>query len=181
MPSIDEERSLGAARRRARPGVPRLNDANLLMVRQIAKVAAPDLAAGIGSATSQLHQAVSRKGGDPMQAAGELRELMKALIARLAQRSFNAADLRSIVQGLLDDGRAGVYRDYAGAEQATLAIGSLTNFMFQRGMLKSAAPANRALARLQAAVADDENFKPEQFQTALKQVDEVLASSVAKP
>ena len=53
--------------------------------------------------------------------------------------------------------------------------------MFQRGMLKSAAPANRALARLQAAVADDENFKPEQFQTALRQVDEVLASPVAKP
>ena len=32
--------------------------------------------------------------------------------------------------------------------------------MFQRGMLKSAAPANRALARLQRAVADDENFSP---------------------
>jgi hypothetical protein len=114
-----------------------------------------------------------------MQVVAELRELMNALIARLANRSFNAADLRAIVQGLLDDGRAGVYRDYSGAEQATLAIGSLTNFMFQRGMLKSAAPANRALARLQAAVADDENFKPEQFQAALKQVDVVLASAVS--
>ena len=163
------------------PGVPRLNDANLLMVRQIAKVVAPDLAGRITAATEQLHLAVSQKSGDPMQAAGELRQLMSALIARLAQRSFNAADLRAIVQGLLDDGRAGAYRDYSGAEQATLAIGSLTNFMFQRGILKSAAPANRALARLQAAVADDENFKPEQFQAALKQVDEVLASPVARP
>ncbi len=88
------------------PGVPRLNDANLLMVRQIAKVAAPDLAARISAATTQLHQAVSQKSGDPMQVAGELRELMNALISRLANRSFNAADLRAIVQGLLDDGRS---------------------------------------------------------------------------
>jgi len=163
------------------PGVPRLNDSNLLMVRQIAKVAAPDLAARIGSATTQLHQSVSQKSGDPMHAASELRELMNALIARLAQRTFSAADLRAIVQGLLDDGRAGAYRDYSGAEQATLAIGSLSNFMFQRGMLKSAAPANRALARLQASVADDENFKPDQFQAALKQVDNVLHAPGAKP
>ena len=81
-----------------RPGVPRLNDANLLMVRQIAKVAAPDLATRISAATTQLHQAVSQKSGDPMQAAGELRELMNALMSRLASRSFKAIDLRAIVR-----------------------------------------------------------------------------------
>lgn len=157
------------------PGVPRLNDSNLLMVRQIAKVAAPELASRITAATDQLHVAISRQGGDAMRSADELRDLMKTLIDTLARRSFSASDLRAMLQGLIDDGRAGVYRDYAGAEQATLAIGSLTNFMFQRGMLKSAAPANRALSRLQAAVSDDENFKPAQFQTALKQMDDVLA------
>jgi hypothetical protein len=56
----------------------------------------------------------------------------------------------------------------AGAEQATMAIGSVTNSMYQKGILKSARDINGGLAGLQAAVANDERYNPGQFETALR-------------
>jgi hypothetical protein len=76
--------------------------------------------------------------------------------------------MRAVLAGLIDDGVNGQYRDYAGAEQATMAIGSVANFMFQRGILKSASGVNAGLASLRAAVSDDERYRPAQFQAALR-------------
>jgi hypothetical protein len=156
------------------PGVPRLNDAHLLMVRQVAKVAAPELTAPLAAATAELHRSVAGTGGDTASAIETMRQLMGELLARIERHPFTAADLRRLLQGLIEDGRAGQYRDYAAAEQATLAIGSLANFMFRRGLVPSAVPANRALARLQATVADDEAYRPEVFAKALEEVEVLL-------
>ena len=76
--------------------------------------------------------------------------------------------MRAVLSGLINDGLNGQFRDYAGAEQATMAIGSVANFMYQRGALKSAKNVNGGLAQLQAAVSNDERYNPAQFQTALK-------------
>jgi hypothetical protein len=76
--------------------------------------------------------------------------------------------MRAVLVGLIDDGLDGQYYDYAGAEQATMAIGSVANFMYQRGALKSAGGINSGLAGLQAAVGDDERYRPAQFQSALR-------------
>ena len=65
-----------------------------------------------------------------------------------------------MLTGLVDDGLNGQYHDYAGAEQATMAIGSVANFMYQRGMLKSARNVNGGLAALQKSVANDERYSP---------------------
>jgi len=76
--------------------------------------------------------------------------------------------MRALLAGLIQDGLDGQYADYAGAEQATMAIGSVANFMFQRGIFKSARGINGGLAALHAAVADDERYRPAQFQAALR-------------
>ena len=80
--------------------------------------------------------------------------------------------MRALLTGLIEDGLDGQYRDYAGAEQATMAIGSVANFMYQRGILKSARGVNAGFAALQAAVADDERYRPAQFQAALRDLRE---------
>jgi hypothetical protein len=139
----------------------------MLMVRQIARVVDPALGERIASTMTRLQQTVTG-GGDAIGQAKALKGEMATLIAVLDKRTIGEADMRAVLAGLVNDGLAGQYRDYAGAEQATMAIGSVANFMYQRGVLKSARDVNSGLTALQAAVANDERYSPAQFQAALR-------------
>ena len=150
------------------PGVVRLNDSSMLMVRQIARVVDPALGARVSDTMNQLQRAAAAQGGDPAAVGRMLRGEMDELVARLQTRTFGEPEMRAALAGLIDDGLDGQYRDYAGAEQATMAIGSVANFMFQRGVLKSARGVNTGLAALRATVADDERYRPAEFQAALR-------------
>jgi Cytochrome c554 and c-prime len=149
------------------PGVVRLNDSNMLMVRQIAKVVDARLGERITTTMTRLQQAVG-SGGDALGQAQAVKADMVALIPLLRAHSFTDADMRGILNGLISDGLSGEYRDYAGAEQATMAIGSVASFMYKRGMIKSASNVNGGLAALQTSVANDEHYSPAHFQTALR-------------
>ena len=149
------------------PGVVRLNDSSQLMVRAIAKVIDPALGDRIAATMSRLQQTVSG-GGDAIGLARQLKGDMGELIAKLNQRTITDADMRGILNALINEGLSGQYRDYAGAEQATMAIGSVASFMYKRGLLKSARDINAGLNALQASVANDERFSPGQFEAALK-------------
>lgn len=149
------------------PGAVRLNDSSMLMARQIARVVDPALGERIAGTMTRLQQTVTG-GGDAFGQARTLKAEMAELIARLDKREITAADMRGVLAGLVNDGLAGQYRDYAGAEQATMAIGSVASFMYQRGILTSARDVNGGLAVLQAAVANDERYRPDQFQAALR-------------
>ena len=157
-----------APRANSSPGRIRLNDANLLMLRQIVRRTLPaEEANAFSQRVTELHRAVAGDGGDPHDAARAMRATLDAVVARLAARSFRPEDLRAMVAGLVEDGLAGEYRDYAGAEQATMAIGSLLAFLGKRGELKDMRRANAALDRLHATVKDDEKYRPERFRQAL--------------
>jgi len=149
------------------PGVVRLNDSSMLMVRAIARVVDPELGNRIASKMSQLQQMVTG-GGDAVGTARALKADVAQLTAELDRRTLTAADMRGVLEALVDEGLKGQFRDYAGAEQATMAIGSVTNFMYQKGFLKSARDINGGLANLQAAVANDERYSPGQFEAALR-------------
>ena len=149
------------------PGSVRLNDSSGLMVRQIAHVVDPSLGNRIAATMTRLQQTVMG-GGDAVGQAKTLKAEMGELIAVLDKRTIGEADMRAVLSGLINDGLNGQFRDYAGAEQATMAIGSVANFMYQRGALKSARDVNGGLAQLQAAVANDERYSPAQFQAALR-------------
>ena len=76
--------------------------------------------------------------------------------------------------GLIDDGLNGYYRDYAGAEQASMAIGSVVNFMNKRGMIKSTKSVNVSLSRLYGSLSNDEKYRPSEFQQRLREFKNVL-------
>jgi hypothetical protein len=150
------------------PGRIRLNDANLLMLRQIVRQALPaDEANLFTQRVTELHKAVAGDGGDALEAAKAMRSTLDGLVAQLAVHTFRPDDLRAMLAGLVDDGVKGEYRDYAGAEQATMAIASLLNFLGKRGELKDLRAANAALDRVYETVRNDEKFRPERFQSAL--------------
>jgi hypothetical protein len=160
-----------APRANSSPGRIRLNDANLLMLRQIVRrTLPPEEANAFSQRTTELHRAVAGDGGDPFESARAMRTTLDAVAARLATTTFRPEDLRAMVAGLVEDGVAGEYRDYAGAEQATMAIGSLLAFLGRRGALKDVRRANAALDRLHETVKDDEKFRPERFRLALGEV-----------
>ena len=149
------------------PGAVRLNDSSMLMARQIARAVDPSLGSRVADSVNRLQNAVVH-GGDVTADARAVSAEMDELIARIEKRDFTPADLRAVLAGLVDEGLNGQYRDYAGAEQATMAIASVANFMYQKGLIKSAATVNGGIAQLQAAVADDEHYRPGNFEAALR-------------
>lgn len=157
------------------PGRIRLNDSSFLMLRQIVRRALPTEEANVfAQRVAELHRAVAGDGGEPMQAARSLKGLLESITPRLAARSFGVEDLRAIASGLVEDGLAGQYRDYAGAEQATMAIGSVLAFLGRRGGLADFAAANAALDRLHATVRDDEKYRPERFREELASLGRIV-------
>jgi hypothetical protein len=81
-----------------------------------------------------------------------------------------------MVNGLVGEGVEGRYRDYAGAEQATMAIAGLLDFLAKRGALADVRGANRALDRVYETVKSDERFKPETFREALAALGRTLGT-----
>jgi hypothetical protein len=150
-----------------RPGTIRFNDSNLLMLRQIVRRTDPAGSAAFNAQVLQLHRAVAGEGGDALEAAARLRRGLDAVIAKLVSREFDDRDLRAILAGLVEDGIAGNYADYAGAEQATMAIASVMSFLARRGSLADVRAANAALDRVYETVRNDEKYRGERFQSAL--------------
>lgn len=150
------------------PGHIRLNDANLLMLRAIVRQALPgEEANAFAQRVTQLRLAVAGDGGDALDAARALRAAIDGVVKRLAVRRFRPEDLHAMLSGLLGDGVAGDYRDYAGAEQATMAIASLLDYLARHGGLADVRRANAGLDRLYDEVKNDEKYRPERFREAL--------------
>ena len=157
------------------PGRIRLNDSSFLMLRQIARITLPAAdARAFDERVVALHRAVAGEGGDALEEARALRAVLEALTPRIAARAFEPGDLRAILAGLVDDGVNGQYRDYAGAEQATMAISSVLDFLARRGELTDVRSANAALDRLHREVRDDEKYRPAQFVEALTQLRRIV-------
>ena len=158
------------------PGRIRLNDANLLMLKQVVRRTLPQDEKNYNDLVSALHRAVAGEGGDALDAARKLRAGLDVTIRKLATRNFDTADLRAILSGLIEDGLAGQYSDYQGAEQATMAMASVMNFLAKRGDLRvGAADPNKALDRVYEAVKDDEKYQPARFRAALADLQKTVS------
>jgi hypothetical protein len=159
------------------PGVLRYNDANLLMILQFARVAAPDQYEALRGATRTLHQSSgkSRKAVD--DAAHRLNGLLDRLLGRLSNHQFKTEDMVSMVDGLIDDGVRGEYLDYSVAEQVVLAIGSIMAALEQTGEVSEdqSDRVSDALDRLNNSLKNDDKFTLSDFIRSLKSFRTALA------
>ncbi len=158
----------------AGPGAVRLNDASLLMLRHAARRVSAAAADELGRQAERLHQAIAR-GNDGAAEARSTLQLVERLLPEIAAYRFTAEDVRGMMGTLLEDGIAGQFADYAGAEQATMALQSLAHGLRQRGALPPGV-AQTSMKRLLATVADDESFKADDFQAALRDFRASLAA-----
>ena len=160
------------------PGIVRLNDASLLMLRQIARRVDGAGADAFAQQVARLHRAVA--GGDDTAAqARGVQDMISALIPKISAHSFTPDDVRGILVGLIDDGLGGQYGDYQGAEQAAMALQSVVDFMARRGMVRPAA-LKPVMMQLMAAVAHDEKYKPATFEQALRDLKSRVETGAAK-
>jgi hypothetical protein len=154
------------------PGVPRLNDGNLIMLRLVAGVIDPALGEKIESQTLQLHQASTEGYEATVSAAVALKVTMQGMINKVSGYAFNGDEMASILDALIANGLEGDYADYIGAEQATYAIATVVTAMQSGKKLDGEAlkAVNDGLEAAYKAVANDETYRPKEYIDALQMV-----------
>lgn len=172
------DRRNSSARLAAGPGLVRLNDSNLLMVRQIAKRVDPQGEAALSAQMARMHKAIA-SGGDGLEQARQTRAMIDALLPMIRSHVFTREDLQGVLMSLIDDGLAGHYTDYAGAEQAVMGLQSVADLMTRRGLLK-AKTVKPSMDALLASVAQDEKYRPEAMMQALRDLRARVGSGGAR-
>ncbi len=169
---------------RVAPGLVRLNDSSMLMLRAIATVIDPKLGAAVSAQTQKLHRAIAgeTKGvADPMTEAANLQSLAINASRIIADTNFSSATMIEVLHRLIDDGALNGYSDFAAAEQATLSIGSIGAFLAKRGALTQPQEFNKQLRKLNIALKNDEQFKPKEFALLLKSLKTTTTNKTSEP
>lgn len=149
----------------AAPGVPRLQDSGLLMLRVATAIVDDGLAQRLRREGQALDAALLSGFGAVTGAARQLKGSVDKATDLLAAHDFTAADLKAMVKGLADLARRGELVDYADGEQAAMAAGSLLAGLKLMG--EDGAGADAALDRVFNAVDDEYGWRPAALSGAL--------------
>lgn len=162
------------------PGRIRLNDANLLMLRNIVKVVNPAYAPGFTAQIQRLHRTITGDADwaapDPVAEAHKLRDMVAQQVRLFGQHAFTTNDLKAILRELVTEGTADSYTDYAGAEQAYMAISGVASHLQTTGGWTADAvrPINVRLRRLRELLRNDEAYSPAAFKSELLALRQLL-------
>lgn len=155
------------------PGVVRFNDAYLLMLRHIMGAVDPANGDRLAEQTRALHKATTTGRQSTHQAGERLLTTVGEAATALQSHRFVADDLNAILGSLLADGLNGEYRDYAGAEQAAMAVQGLVA-AFERGGFLSAEQIAQLTSGMDEAMFpaldNEEKYRPGKFVAALKRI-----------
>jgi len=138
---------------------------------------APDEAAAFRNEVRALHLAVSGGQGDPQAALKRVLSRLDGLVPSLREQAFDAPQMRAVLQRLIAIGRSGEYSDYAGAEQAYMAIAPLLEHLAAEGQLAEPEALRPLLARARATLASEDDYRAERFRAAL----DALAAALRAP
>ena len=158
------------------PGVPRLNDANILMTVALARQVDATLGERMRAAAQNLELALTGQ-GDVRSSAQAVDSTAQEVAEKVARLYFDRVMLHNLTLSLIDEGLAGHYQDYAAAEQATMAISSLVDFSNREGWLPRASEINGQLSGIDSLLSNEEHYPQDQFQTRLKALRSTLASN----
>ncbi len=157
------------------PGLVRLNDSSVRMLGHAVTALDTEAGRSLELRMATLVQAMSSGNGAAENEARVLLSFTKKWIDKLGAWKPDAESLRRIAQGVARDGARGAYRDYADAEQATMAIQALSETLLDLGAFDrdQVARLSGAIDQVLKATEDDERFRPD---TAERAFEEVLKS-----
>ena len=107
------------------PGALELYDANAVMLRVIAARVAPAAAKVLGEEMLALHHATTESWSAVVRQATLVRAAANELLAALTAHDFTPDDMKALANGVVANGLGGDGGEYSGAEQATMALGSI--------------------------------------------------------
>jgi hypothetical protein len=148
------------------PGGLRLQDQHLFMLRAITGVLAPDQA----STLRQLHVDYLKAGQRSVGAAKAAAAKLETWLAGQAWLTSDTPqkDVRAVRKAISSLAGRGVLADYAAAEQAALALQSLSYYLDDYDAVGSQVDA------LFDALSSDKKFSPTRFQQAAKRLTDML-------
>ena len=154
------------------PGVVRLNDANLVTFRYALAPVDKAAAQHVFEQTRALHQATTQSRDATFAAARALNATLEGLLPKVAAYNYDAASLNPILAAMLADAQQGEFRDYAAAEQASMAAQSLVVAFENDGKLDKAHAAvlHTKLDGLYATVKDEDRYTMAPFVAALREL-----------
>lgn len=152
------------------PGIPRLNDANMLMLMIITSHVDEAMGDQLRSRVLAVHAAVRKDYNALLEEAEALKGVVDQLVDKFSDHKFGKEDMKALMDGVVAWGLDGNYTDYPGAEQATMALGTIVNAMRDTGAIDRAqADAfGKALEGLYAATSSDEGYEHAKFVGALQ-------------
>jgi hypothetical protein len=152
------------------PGKVRVNDSNMLMLQVIMRRVDTGLAEEFRTRTLALHRSTAANFDAFDASAKALRQTTERVVAKLAAHRFGNDDMKALLEGVIAYGLNGQFVDYSGAEQATMAIGTIINAMRNTGIVSSDqfAVMDKAYKGVFATVDKDESYRSGAFVGALK-------------
>jgi hypothetical protein len=145
------------------PGVPRLNDSSFLMTGYAFAAVDPAGAKAFAEDLRLLHREASESAARGQAVATRMRDRLDGLLPKLGAWKVDAAAVKGVLRALLADGQKGEFLDYAGAEQASLAVQALFEDLFALGAITEA-QLGQVAAENEKLLAAVEN--PERYETA---------------
>jgi hypothetical protein len=181
-------RSMGEKRWVARhglpPGVIRLNDSSLLMVRALTLTVDPQNSAAFDAAISALHRSVlaggtataSTPAGRTEDLALSIAQSLDRLVLTLEKTNFDHATQRRMLMSLIEESRAADYSDYAGAEQAYMALLSLANGLARDGNLRVSEAMRASFQRMKELLSNEDRYQHSRFLTELASLRQAVSA-----
>jgi len=153
------------------PGVVRLNDSNFLMLIQALQIIDPAGAKQLRTDLKALHQGASEGRGDPKTVAKKIRANIAKLLPKMEAWKVDAKVLRKLSANLFKDALTGEYADYAGSEQAAMALQTVVYGYYAERLIDDDlydSLERGELTRLLASVEDPDVFNPDKAKKAFK-------------
>ena len=159
------------------PGVVRLNDSNFLMLIQALQLIDPAGAKTLRKDLKTLHQGASEGRGDPKAIARRIRANIAKLLPRMEKWKVDAKALRALSKNVLADALGGEYADYAGSEQAAMALQTIVYGYYAEALIDDDVYdglEQRELTKLLDSVADPDKFNPDAAKKAFRALEKKL-------
>jgi len=144
------------------PGAVRFNDSALVMLYVISLHLSPGDSKQYLSAIHGLHSSTQRGRGAVRDASAKLKTIIEKIQANLTRRDIKVADIRALRKTLFELGGKGEFRDYSGAEQATMAVDLLTFALEEDERFQ------QQLDKLYAVLEDEPKYSPTAFAGAMR-------------
>jgi hypothetical protein len=159
------------------PGIIRLGDANLLIVRNIAKAIDSTFYEKINKSLLDLHIASAMGIDAILEVVDELMVLINQFQKNIADLQFSNDDINKILDAILKDALTGELTDYAAAEQTIMALDSILSAQSESGNLNTRDTNSVivALDKIYESLKDETEYSPDNFIHAVESLTELLS------